>query len=383
MTTPAPPDDPQSATGPAGADPWAPPGGSDQAPDQAKAPAPTPSPADVQAPAPEIPAQPEAPAPDAPAAPAAFPTAPAAGVPGVPGPGVPYWQAYPMPAPLPPPRNGLGTSAMVLGIVATAMSLAVILFWLSWLPAVLAVVFGVIGLRYARRGVATNRGMALAGVILGVVALLVSAGSGVFVVKHVQTVAAHRKAEDDAERARVEAEVRAAEEREAKRKELEAQARERLEAERKRLEAEREKRAADERARRLTFGESYTYENGLKVTMAKPEPYAPSGYGSEIPKNAVVVQVRITMVNTGSQNISLYGSGLPTVRDSQGNLIFTVIDGSGRMKLPADTLAPGQQAVSLTAYALPGASADPFTVSFYHGSGQQQRKDVQWTGSPR
>ncbi|MFB8205834.1 hypothetical protein [Kitasatospora purpeofusca] len=46
--------------------------------------------------------------------------------------GPPSWAPYPMPAPA--PRNGLGTAAMVLGIVGSTLSLAVILFWMSWLP---------------------------------------------------------------------------------------------------------------------------------------------------------------------------------------------------------------------------------------------------------
>ncbi|MFH9347803.1 hypothetical protein [Kitasatospora sp. NPDC017646] len=42
--------------------------------------------------------------------------------------------------PAPQPRNGLGVAAMVLGIVGTVLSLAVTLFRLSWLPAVLALI---------------------------------------------------------------------------------------------------------------------------------------------------------------------------------------------------------------------------------------------------
>ncbi|MEV6208640.1 hypothetical protein [Kitasatospora sp. NPDC051914] len=333
MTTPAPPDSPQPVGEPADANPWAPPG---------------PRQGEGQGEAPGREALATAVAPD----------------PGA-GPGVPYWPPYPMPAPQ--PRNGLGIAAMVLGIVGAVLSLTVILFWLSWLPALLAVIFGAVGLSRVGKGLATNRAMALAGVILGVSGLLVSAGAGVFVVAHVQAVNEKRQVAEDAARAR-------AEERVAKEKE-------RIEAQNRKIEAEREKQAADERARHLSFGQSYTYEDGLKVTMAKPEPYVPSETVFEAPKDATIVQVKITVVNTGPKELSLYGSGMLFVKDAKGNLVFTLIDGSGRMKLLAGSLAPGQEATGLTAYALPNSAADPFSVEFTYGSGLQ-RKGVAWSGPP-
>ncbi len=328
MTIPAPPDSPQSAEGPADADPWAPPGqgqgeGRDETPVQGAPP-----------------------------------------VQGV-GPGVPYWAPYPVPTQQ--PRNGLGIAAMVLGITGAVLSLTLILFWLSWLPALLAVIFGAIGLGLARKGLATNRAMALAGVILGVAGLLVSVGTGVFVVVHVQAVNKERRADENAARARFEEQA--------------AREKERIDAANKRIAAEQEKRAADERARRLSFGQSYTYEDGLKVTMAEPEPYVPSETVFETPKNAKIIQVRITVVNTGSAELSLDGSGSPFIRDAKGNLVFTLIDGSGRMKLLSGPLTPGQEATGLSAYALPDGAADRFSVDFSYGTGLQ-RKNVIWTGPP-
>ncbi|MBP0453963.1 DUF4190 domain-containing protein [Kitasatospora sp. RG8] len=336
MTVPAPPDHPQPAPEQADADPWAPPGqGRVEGQDAAPAPA----------------------------------SAPAAAAQGA-APGVPYWPPYPVPAPR--PRNGLGTAAMVLGIVGTVLGLLVVLFWLSWLPALLAVIFGAIGLGHVRKGLATNRAMALAGVILGVTGLLVSVGGGVFVVAQVQAVKEERRAADKERRAREAAEHDRIE------SALEA-ARERAAKERERIEAEREKAAADEKARNLTFGQSYTYGDGLKVTMAAPVPYVPGRTTSEVPKDATVIQVRITVVNTGSAEVSLYGSGLPTVRDAKGNLVFTLIDGSGRMKLLPTSLAPGTETTELTAYAVPTSAGDRFSVQFTYGSGQE-RKAVTWSG---
>ncbi|WP_228989902.1 DUF4190 domain-containing protein [Streptomyces sp. DH8] len=72
----------------------------------------------------------------------------------------------------PVPNNGLGTAAMVIGIVSVV---GFCLYGLNIVLGILALIFGIIGLGRAKRGEATNRGMALAGVILGSVGIVVGA----------------------------------------------------------------------------------------------------------------------------------------------------------------------------------------------------------------
>ena len=93
------------------------------------------------------------------AAPPAYPQ-PAYGQPayGVPIPGYP----------LAGPRNGMGTAALVCGIVAIPLDLT---FYGGVILGILAIIFGGVGLGRAKRGEATNRGAAMAGLILGIVAL--------------------------------------------------------------------------------------------------------------------------------------------------------------------------------------------------------------------
>ncbi|MGW4651624.1 DUF4190 domain-containing protein [Kitasatospora sp. NPDC004289] len=301
MTTQAPPPD---AT-----DPWSPPA-ADAAPAE---PAVAPQPAPGYGPVP-------------PPVPGQYP----GGAPGVP----PYWPPYPMVAPQ--PRNGPGIAALVLGIVAVVMVLVVLLFWVAWLPALIAVVLGGIGLRNVRRGLATNRGMALAGVVLGVLGLLGAVVEGGFVAWAAHEAVQERKAEENAARQRAEAEIkRLDEERERRRKEAEEKA---------------AKEAAEERARQLIFGQSYTYPDGLKITVSSPEPYAVDRY-TRLLDGAKAFQVTITVVNTGSQPAKI--AGLPTVREPSGNWYQLLIDGSGRAKfLSSDPLQPGQQSVGKYAYAV-------------------------------
>ncbi|MCX4983790.1 DUF4190 domain-containing protein [Streptomyces sp. NBC_00572] len=78
--------------------------------------------------------------------------------------GQPGWQQS--------PSNGMGTAAMVLGIISVA---GFCMWGVGTILGILALIFGIIGLKKAGRGEATNRGMAVAGVVLGVIGLLISA----------------------------------------------------------------------------------------------------------------------------------------------------------------------------------------------------------------
>lgn len=68
------------------------------------------------------------------------------------------------------PSNGMGTAAMVLGI------LAVCLFCIYGIPSLilgaLALIFGILGRKRVQRGEATNSGQALAGIIMGSIGMV-------------------------------------------------------------------------------------------------------------------------------------------------------------------------------------------------------------------
>jgi len=78
-------------------------------------------------------------------------------------------------------RNGLGTAALVVGVIALLTS------WLIFggLLGIVAIILGVIGLGRVKRHEATNRGSAIAGIVLGVLGLLaagavIAAGAAFF-----------------------------------------------------------------------------------------------------------------------------------------------------------------------------------------------------------
>jgi MFS family permease len=81
-------------------------------------------------------------------------------------------------------RNGLGTASLVLGILA-------IIFGFLFAPlgivlGVLAIVFAVIGMRRAKRGEASNRGIAISGLVTGIVGLVIGVIIIAFLASHSQ-----------------------------------------------------------------------------------------------------------------------------------------------------------------------------------------------------
>ena len=69
-------------------------------------------------------------------------------------------------------RNGMGTTALVIGVVALTLVLLLLFSPLGALLGLVAVLFGILGLMRVNRGEADNRGQAVAGLVTGGIALL-------------------------------------------------------------------------------------------------------------------------------------------------------------------------------------------------------------------
>jgi hypothetical protein len=105
------------------------------------------------------------------ATPSGDPSQPAAGY-GQQSPPPAYGQqpAYGQPGDGRSMKNGLGTAALVLGV----LSLLTWFFLIGGLLGVAAIVLGVMALARVKRGEASNRGMALTGIITGVLGVLLT-----------------------------------------------------------------------------------------------------------------------------------------------------------------------------------------------------------------
>jgi len=88
---------------------------------------------------------------------------------GYPPPPMPYGEYY-QAAPA-APKNGLGIAALVVAVIGLLGSFTIVF---GILAGVVAVILGVIGRSRVKSGAANNGGVALAGIVLGVIAIIVS-----------------------------------------------------------------------------------------------------------------------------------------------------------------------------------------------------------------
>ncbi|MFJ3923894.1 DUF4190 domain-containing protein [Streptomyces sp. NPDC090022] len=295
----------------------------------------TPAPASPAAPAPGF--APPTPAP-APAAPAPFgPTAgaggpgnpwgpPAAfggGVPGVPGaPGVPY-PVVPRPG---GDSNGLAVAALVLGSIGFVLGFFPFVFFLGGLTGAVGIGIGIAAIVRAAR-VRTGRAMAVAGTVLGVLALGTSVAGFAFT----------RSIVLDAEE-RVDRKVR------------------------DRIDTPYESRPSTSPkpapslppwAREnpaVAFGESVTLDDGITVSLSKPVMYKPStAYGRKVIKNAV--KITATVTNNGTKPLDVVYA-VPTVTTesgADGELAFDAV----LPEMIQDSIAPGATATGVFAFEVP------------------------------
>lgn len=95
--------------------------------------------------------------------------------PQYPQPGGAYPGGYPPPPPPPyagytpppaAPKNGLGIASLVVAIIALFSVVGGVVL------GVVAIILGVLGVQRAKRGEATNRGIAIAGIVLGILSII-------------------------------------------------------------------------------------------------------------------------------------------------------------------------------------------------------------------
>jgi Mycobacterium membrane protein len=81
-------------------------------------------------------------------------------------------------APPPPqqqakPSNGLGTTGFVLGLVGLVLSFIPLIGVVAWPLVILGIIFSAVGISKAAKGRATNKGMAITGLVVSVVGLVI------------------------------------------------------------------------------------------------------------------------------------------------------------------------------------------------------------------
>ncbi|MDG4861778.1 DUF4190 domain-containing protein [Streptomyces sp. T-3] len=256
----------------------------------------------------------------------------------------------------PQAHNGLGIAAMVCGIVGLVTGIIPILFWLGGILGVVALILGFIGKANARKGEATNPGMALTGIILGSLAVVAAIAWVVFF------VVAFR---DDYAEAREKPVKHRDETHSGAPSDPGGSESEELESE------------EPEAPAPLKFGGTHVYEDGVEVTVSKPKPYVVGDYAAGHEKGNVPVQFKITIVNGSKKPIDIV-TALPTLRDGKGADAGAIFDGNNGTNPFSGKLLPGKKAVSRFAFSIPPNATDE--VQLEVGPELLKYEDAIWTG---
>jgi hypothetical protein len=85
-------------------------------------------------------------------------------------------------------RNGVGTAALVLGVLGLALAILFIFAPLGAVLGLVAAILGALGIARANQGAADNRGQAVAGLVTGlaglVIGVAITVSAGTFLARH-------------------------------------------------------------------------------------------------------------------------------------------------------------------------------------------------------
>ncbi|MEE1755906.1 DUF4352 domain-containing protein [Streptomyces sp. SP18CS02] len=183
---------------------------------------------------------------------------------------------YGAPAPR-PARNGLGTAALVLGIIGTISGFIPFFFWLAGILGLIALILGLSGRGRVKRGEATNKGVTTTGAVLGLVALILSVVGAVITFKAV----------DDAV--------------DELNKELGSSSASKAPAADKAGGDAASGAAKEDKGKGLSAGDSSVYDDKVEVTVSEPTPFSPSEYAAGHTEGNKAYQVSIVIENKGTE----------------------------------------------------------------------------------
>ncbi|MFC5805487.1 DUF4190 domain-containing protein [Streptomyces formicae] len=237
------------------------------------------------------------------------------------------------PAPHPAARNGLGTAALILGIIGALSGVIPFFFWLAGILGLIGLILGFSARGRVKRGEATNKGVALAGVILGLVSLVLS------VVGAVITFKAVGDAVDEINKATSGSSA-------SKRPGAGSD-----------KPLEKAEGGEDATGKALAAGDSAVYDDELTVTVSEPKPYTPGEVAAGHTKGNKAYQVTVTIENAGKEK---FDASLVTAEARAGK------DGVSAEEIYDDkvgepitgTVLPGKKVTTTWAFDTPAGAAN-------------------------
>ncbi|WP_329038056.1 DUF4352 domain-containing protein [Streptomyces sp. NBC_00178] len=250
-----------------------------------------------------------------------------------------------------PARNGLGVAALVLGIIGTVSGLVPLLFWLAGILGVIALILGLAARGRAKRGEATNKGVATFGAVLGLVSLILSVVGAVLTYKAVDDVVKdiNKEVAGSSASAKPGAATGGAAKGTADDKAADGTAED----------------APDDKAVSLDEADTAVYDDGLEVTVGPASAYTPDQFASGHTKGNSAYKVTVVLENKGKEK---FDASLATVDARAGKdgvnaeQIFDGKVGDGF----SGTVLPGKKITAQFAFDAP-ADAKNLTVEVSPG----------------
>ncbi|MFE1793590.1 hypothetical protein ACFW7J_35195 [Streptomyces sp. NPDC059525] len=263
---------------------------------------------------------------------------PQGGYPGYPAyPGYPGVAGYyPVPRPV---TNGLAVAGLVLGLLAVVLGIIPFFFWLGVLLALTGIGISGGAIARARKG-AGRRTMAIVGVALGVIGLGTSAGGWLL------TTAILDKAHDRRVHERLD-DPQWGEDPE----DWEDDPTTPTPSVPRFSVPPKAPSQGPGFSTPVPFGQTVTYPDGLKVTLAPPRKYVSKAEWMDV-GNAVEVSFTITN-NTDKPHNVIYA--MPAVKDDKGGSAKLVFDGETPKRIEG-VIKPGQSATGVAAFEVPAGT---------------------------
>ncbi|MGW0121103.1 DUF4352 domain-containing protein [Streptomyces sp. NPDC003327] len=236
-------------------------------------------------------------------------------------------------------RNGLGTAALVLGIIGTLAGLIPLLFWLAGTLGLIALILGLVGKGRVKRGEANNKGVTLTGVILGAVSLVLAT------VGLIITVTAVNDAVDEIDKAIESIETPTPG----------ASAPGAAGSASAKPEAPASEGAGGAKAETLEDGDSSVYDDDLTVTVSDPKPYKPGEFAIGHTAGNKAYQVTVVIENAGKEKFDGALFTLEARAGQEGVNAEQIFDGKVGEGFNG-TVLPGKKATATYAFSTPAAA---------------------------
>ncbi|MEO3976257.1 DUF4190 domain-containing protein [Streptomyces sp. CAU 1734] len=252
-----------------------------------------------------------------------------------------------------PMRNGLGVAALVLGVLGLITGPIPLIFWLGGTLALLALIFGLVGRGRAKRGEASNKGVATAGAVLGLLGMIgATIGAAITIMAVDDAVDEINKATTPASASKEPGSGSDAGSDKTKGKKGKGK-------------SKGGSGGGGGSSELLAAGDTAAYKDGVKVTMSAATSYKVDEYTVGHTKGNKAYQVTVTLENTGDKKFDATLTTVDARAGEDGVTAEQIFDGDVGPGFTG-TVLPGKKATVVYAFDAP-ADAKTLTVELSPG----------------